>query len=114
MTAEELEKYVGKYVVLNIVTWPRVDYRQRNFQRIREIRKLERIVDDGPGKKCLWLGQGVILDMKSKEVLAGSVETDPQIPMPIDTVYKAATKQIIDLLEEHFKNQDYFINGTIV
>ena len=54
------------------------------------------------------------MNMPTKEVLAGCTSSDPMISMPAREIYKAVGKDIGKLIEEHFANQEYFINGSIV
>jgi hypothetical protein len=108
MTVEELSRNIGNYVILNLIpSNPELYY--ADFRKIREIRRLEKVVEG-----VAWLGQGIIMNMPTKEVLAGCTSSDPMISMPAQEIYKAVGKDIGKLIEEHFANQEYFINGSIV
>lgn len=113
MTIEELRNQVGKYVVLSLVTYVGISYRE-DFRKIREIRKLMDVQEDGEGKFNIVLGQGVVIDMSTKEFLAGTTSSDSQIQLPYQLIYRVASEDIAKLIEDHFLNQDYFINGAIV
>lgn len=109
MTAEELSRNIGNYVILNLNPSSPALYCEIDFRKVKEIRRLEK-VEDG----VAWLGQGIIMNMPTKEILAGCTSSDPIIPMPAREVYKVVGKEIGKLIEAHFANQDYFINGSIV
>ena len=57
--------------------------------------------------------KGIICGV-SVSLLAGCTSSDPMISMPAREIYKAVGKDIGKLIEEHFANQEYFINGSIV
>ena len=110
---DKLKESIGSFVILDIIPSPEA-YHFDNFNLIRDVRKLEKLEESGEGKFIAWLGQGVIMNMSTRDVLVGTTANNDLLPVPTSLISKVLGEELTEYLQVYFENQAYFINGSII